>query len=131
MTHPAYAAYMAPPEWRPRQLTHDINPVEVLSSSAGLSRLIEMFTTDPMWKELKPCLPRRVGFDSYDPLQFALLFIVGFWLGYDCLEDLEKMRDDPVIRAMFGDVPCAKSFGNFLRDFDDELLEKLRALLRR
>ena len=64
MNHPAYAAFIEPLLWRPRFLTHDPQPLEVLSNSAGLSRLAEMFTTDPLWKEFKTCLPKRVDFDS-------------------------------------------------------------------
>jgi len=88
-----------------------------------------MFTTDPVWREVERCLPKRVSYSSYPPLHFALIIVAGFWLGYDCLDDLEKMREDPLLLAMFGEIPCAKSFGNFLRDFEDEHLLLFRQLL--
>lgn len=117
-----------PPPWRPNFLERDLS-LEVLTSAAGLSRFIEMFTIDPVWKELERCLPKREAYSSYPALHFALLIIAGFWLGYDCLDDLEKMRQDPLLVGMFGEIPCAKSFGNFLRDFEDGHLQLLRELL--
>jgi hypothetical protein len=111
-------------------LEHD-TALELLTGSAGLLRLIEMFTVDPLWRELEACLPKRVAYSSYPPLHFVAILLAGFWLGYDCLDDLEKMRQDPLLLGMFGEIPCAKSFGNFLRDCEDEQIQALRAFLTR
>jgi len=117
-------------DWSPRYLKHDWGH-EPMSSSAGLARVIELFTELPLYKQLKNCLPDRISNSSYHPLHFALVILSGFWLGYDCLDDHEKMKNDPVILAMFGEVPSARAIGDFLRDFEGPHLKDLRSLLAR
>lgn len=114
---------------RPNFLIHEPTNNN-LSSSAGIARCLEIFVNTPGAFELfKNCLPDRVSNYSHHPMQYALILLSGFWLGYDCLDDLERMQDDPIIVQLFGEIPCAKSFGNFLRDFSEDNLKMFISLL--
>jgi hypothetical protein len=117
-------------DWKPDLLIHEPTP-NFLSSSAGLARMLEIFVNTPgAFSEMRSCLPERVSNSSEHPVKYAMILLAGFWLGYDCLDDLEKMQSDPIILSLFGGkIPCAKSFGNFLRDFTKDNLIKFRSLL--
>jgi hypothetical protein len=115
--------------WRPELII--LEPTnQRLSSASGLPWLLELFMQSPWYDRLQQALPPRLSNSSYHPLHFALLLIGGFWMGYDCLDDLEKFADDPIIVNMFTEVPTAKSFGNFLRDFSESSIQTLRSLLK-
>jgi hypothetical protein len=59
----------------------------------------------------------------------AFVLLCGFWYGYDCLDDLEKFRADPMALAKLGKIPRAKTIGDYLRDFDDQNLKDLNQVL--
>lgn len=128
MTSTTVDLKVATKRWLPTFFVYE-DGSESLSSSAGIARVLEMFTTDPeLIPDLVRSLPDRAAYTSYPPLQMALMVMTGSWLGYDCLDDLEEMRTDPVLVAIFGEIPCAKTFGNFLRDFSPEKILELREL---
>jgi hypothetical protein len=116
-------------QWRPKFPLFDASETERMSNAAGVPTLLKLFMNSPEFDHLECCLPPRVSNSSYHPLHLALTLIVGFWLGYDCLEDLEQMQTDPILVQLFGEIPCAKSFGNFLRDFNEENNLSLREYL--
>lgn len=45
----------------------------------------------------------------------AAIIIAGFWLGYDCLDDLAKMGYDPVALSLFGVADSAFCSEEFIR----------------
>jgi hypothetical protein len=55
--------------------------------------------------------------------------MAGFWHGYDCLEDVEKLEDKPDLSHRLEGIPKARAFGDFLRDFEDENFERMNQLL--
>lgn len=116
------------PEWRPKLITLEAAP-ERLSRISGLAPVIELFIKDSLFMEFKKCLPQYVSNNSNHWIQYGLLFLVGFWIGYDCLDDFEELMGDPLIIEMFGEVPTPKSFGNFLRAFTPENIKVLRKFL--
>jgi hypothetical protein len=103
---------------------------ERLSGFAGMGNVIDLFCASPRYRELRDCLPERGSNYSYDTIQYALCILAGFWLGADCLEDLEKMGQDELLATKLGGkVPSARSIGSWLRDFDSELLSKAQSYL--
>jgi hypothetical protein len=114
--------------WRPKKII--IEPTnERLTASAGLGPLIDAFTQAPEFKAFKACLPKRVGNSSYSSEHLALILLSGFWYGHDCLDDLEEFADDPSVEDKLGGLATSKTIGNYLRDFDETHIEKLRAFL--
>jgi len=116
------------PQWQPKRPNLEAAP-ERLSSLSGIAPVIELFSKDSLFMEFKKCLPQYVSNNSNHWLQYGLLFLVGFWIGYDCLDDFEELMGDPLIIEMFGGVPTPKSFGNFLRAFTPENIKNLREFL--
>jgi hypothetical protein len=103
---------------------------ERLTGKAGLGSMIDLFTATSQYQALKGCLPDRSSNYSYDSIQYALCILMGFWLGADCLEDLEKLRGDEfLLKKLGGRIPTARSIGDWLRDFDDDLLERTQSFL--
>lgn len=103
---------------------------EKLTASAGLGTLVELFDQSGMAKAFKDCLPKRVSHRSQGSYKLALNMICGFLHGFDCLDDYDDYQGDDAIAALFGEgTPAARTLGDFLRDFDDEHLEKLNNFL--
>jgi len=102
---------------------------EDLTASAGLSPILDLFLDHPLFPELIAALPPRSSNASYATETFAMILIAGFLYGYDCLEDLEKFTDNPLIVERFGHVPTAKAFGDWLRSFEPEHIRKLQEFL--
>lgn len=114
--------------WRPRKLKIVFTD-EKLTPSAGLGPLIDAFVASPSFERLKTCVPYRSSNAAYDPMQFVLPLMAGFWYGYDCLEDMEKIEEKPDMAFLFEDVPGPRAFGDFLRDFAPKHLEALNHYL--
>ena len=102
---------------------------EDLTASAGLSPVLDLLLDHPLFPELVNALPQRISNASYSTETFALILIAGFLYGYDCLEDLEQFQTNPLITERFGIVPTAKAFGDWLRAFEPEHLDKLSEFL--
>jgi hypothetical protein len=102
---------------------------KTLTASAGLSPILDMFLEHPLFPELCAALPQRISNASYATETFAVVLIAGFLFGYDCLEDLEQFQNNPLITERFGLLPSAKAFGDWLRDFEPEHIEKLKCFL--
>jgi hypothetical protein len=64
-------------------------------------------------------------------MQFVLPLMAGFWHGYDCLEDMEKLEGKPDMNYRFEGIPSPRAFGDFLRDFQSKHHEALNSLLTR
>ncbi|MGZ6394417.1 MAG: transposase [Pseudobdellovibrionaceae bacterium] len=119
-------------EWKPKTIKFDWTPKENnLNQASGVCALVDLLAASPFYVELKKCLPERLSNNSYHPLHFATLLMAGFWMGYDCLDDLEEFAKNPAIVAQFGKIPLAKTFGDYLRDFSEENILALRTLLTR
>lgn len=90
-------------------------------SNAGLSTIIELFDQSPLSKEFAKCLPQRKSNNSHGSYRMALIMLTSLIHGDDCLDDIEEeFSENPSATAFFkGKVPVAKTFGDFLRDFDD------------
>jgi hypothetical protein len=103
---------------------------EELTATGGLGPILDLFLDNPFFGELCESLPRRVSNASYDTEAFALILLCGFFVGYDSLDDLEYFQSHPLIVQRFGVVPTAKAFGDWLRDFDAEDIQKLKTFVR-
>jgi hypothetical protein len=106
--------------WRPRKLKI-VYTDEKLTASSGLGPLVDAFVDSPQHDKLKACVPSRNGNAAYDSMQYVLPLMAGFWHGYDCLEDMEKLEHKPDMAYRFEGIPKPRAFGDFLRDFTSSL----------
>lgn len=116
--------------WRPKKVKV-VYTEEKLSAGSGLGPFIDAFVESPQYEGLKRCLPERSSNAAYDPMQFVLPLMGGFWHGYDCLEDLEKLEGKPDVAHRMEGLPSARAVGDFLRDFSADHHEKLNEFLVR
>lgn len=73
MTSTTVDLKVATKRWLPTFFVYE-DGSESLSSSAGIARVLEMFTTDPeLIPDLVRSLPDRAAYTSYPPLQMALM----------------------------------------------------------
>ena len=94
-----YAPKWEQESWSPKRLT--LEPAtERLSNLSGLAPVIDLFIKNPLFGEFQKCLPKYLSNSSYHALHFALLIIAGFWVGYDCLDDLEHFVDESYCPAI-------------------------------
>ena len=114
--------------WKPKAVKYESTD-EDLTAAAGLGTMMDLFTETPEYKALRECLPSRTSNASYDTSHLAFVLLCGFWYGYDCLDDLEKFRGDPMVLAKLGEIPRAKTIGDYLRDFDEENIRDLNQVL--
>lgn len=116
--------------WRPKTIIYEPTD-EKLSASAGLGPLIDAFMQSPEFAEFKACLPERIGNSSYSAEHLAMILLCGFWYGHECLDDLEEFEKDPSVEDKLGGLATSKTIGNYLRDFEEGHVEKLRQFLTR
>ena len=114
--------------WVPQAVKYESTD-EDLTAAAGLGTMIDLFAQTPEYKLLRACLPDRTSNASYDTSHLAFVLLCGFWYGYDCLDDLEKFRGDPMVIAKIAKVPRAKTIGDYLRDFDEQNIKDLNQVL--
>lgn len=101
-----------------------------LVSAGGLGTIIELFDQSPLSREFAKCLPERKSNNSQGSYRLALIMLSSLIHGDDCLDDIEDFADNPSSEAFFGGkVPVAKTFGDFLRDFDDAKIQELNQFL--
>ncbi len=116
--------------WKPKKIIYESSN-DKLTASAGLGPLIDAFMQSPEFAELNECLPERISNSSYSSSHLAMILLCGFWYGHDCLDDLEEFEKDPAVEDKLGGLATSKTIGNFLRDFTEEHIEKLRRFLAR
>jgi hypothetical protein len=116
-------------EFSPQFLSLEVTD-EQLTSAAGLGTLIELFDQTPLAKEFVECLPKRLSNKSQGSYALGLQLLASLVYGHDCLDDLEEFEDDPKLEKLFVEgVVAPRTMGDFLYDFEDEHIEKLRNFL--
>ena len=102
-----------------------------LVSQGGLGTVVELFDQSPLSKKFAACLPERKSNNSQGSYRLALILLSSLIHGDDCLDDIEEeFSDNPSAEAFFrGKIPVAKTFGDFLRDFDDTHIQNLNQFL--
>ena len=103
--------------WRPKKLKIVFTD-EKMTASSGLGPLVDAFADSKGYERLRSCVPSRNSNASYDPMQFVLALIGGFWHGYDCLDDVENLEGKPDMSHRMEGIPSARAIGDFLRAFD-------------
>jgi hypothetical protein len=116
-------------EYRPNEMDYEASD-EDLTATGGLGPILDLFLDSSVFSEFCQCLPKRVSNNSYDTESFALVLLAGFFVGFDCLDDLELFQYNPLIVQRFGLVPTPKAFGDWLRDFDEADVKRLKEFLR-
>ena len=103
---------------------------ERMTDAGGLGTIVEAFDESVLARKLEECLPSRTGNRTHGSYRLALTLISSFIYGHDCLDDLEWFRKDPYLKeSLDGKVSAPRTMGDFLRDFDDEHIEKLNLFL--
>jgi len=95
----------------------------------GLGTLLEIFDKS-FGEKFSECLPPRNSFNSKGNYRLGMIQVGSLLCGHDCLADLEEFRDSPMARELFqGPTPAPRTMGDYLRDFNEEHLSKLRKFL--
>lgn len=102
---------------------------EDLTASSGLGPMVDAFAESPQFEALKSCVPTRNSNASYDPMQFVLPLLAGFWHGYDCLEDVEKLETKGDMSHRLEGIPSPRSIGDYLRAFDESNFIKINEFM--
>lgn len=103
---------------------------QAIVQSAGLATLAEAFEVSPLKLVLEQALPERSSNRSLGSYRLALIQILSFAYGHDCLDDLDEFRADPHMSALLqGESVSPRTMGDFLRDFEDEHLDKMNRFL--
>lgn len=114
--------------WRPKKVKYEFTD-EKLTPSAGLGPLIDAFMQSPQYEALRKIVPGLKSNASYDPMQFNMILMSGFWYGYDCLEDLEKFGRHPNITAQLESLPSPRAIGDYLRIYEESHNDSLNNFL--
>jgi hypothetical protein len=103
-----------------------------LTAASGLGTILEIFDQSGFSAEFRACLPERISHRSAGSYFLALMVMAGHIHGVDSLSDLAEIKDDPYLSKLFeDDVAAARTVGDFLRDFEQEHIDKLNAFLNR
>ena len=105
--------------WRPKRLKYEYTK-EKLTASSGLGPLIDIFSGSEQYKALRKLVPALVSNASYDPMQYVLTLMSGFWYGFDCLVDHEKFEKHPNVLIQLEGLPKPRAIGDFLRLFEEK-----------
>lgn len=101
-----------------------------LTAAAGLGTILEIFDGLPISRQLAECLPERSSNRSLGSYRLALMQMASFIHGHDCLDDLDEFREDPYLQELMqGETAAARTMGDFLRDFEEEHIDRLRDFL--
>lgn len=100
---------------------------EKLVGASGLGTILELFDSSALSKEFARCLPDRKSHNSSGSYRLGLILLASLIHGDECLDDIEaEFGENPSAEAYFdGEIPVAKTFGDYLRDFDESHLEQL------
>jgi hypothetical protein len=103
-----------------------------LTAASGLGTILEIFDQSGCAEEFKGCLPERISHRSAGSYFLALMVMAGHIHGVDSLSDLSAIQDDPYLSKLFeDDVAAVRTIGDFLRDFEQEHVDKLNAFLNK
>lgn len=115
--------------WRPRYIKL-IPTKEKLTDATGLGTMVEAFDRSRLSHDFARCLPGRVSARSHGSYRLGLIQVSSFLYGHDTLDDLEEFKDDPALEAiMRGETVAPRTMGDFLRDFEEEHIEKFNGYL--
>ncbi len=118
-------------DFTPKYLPYEITNRK-LTSIAGLATLIEAFDRSVLKMPFSEALPNRKSPRSQGSYRLGLIQLASFMRGHDCLADLEEFRKDPMLyEVLKGDSVSPRTMGDFLRDFEDEHLDKFNKFLNR
>ncbi len=116
-------------QWRPQSLKL-VATQDKLTASAGLGTIVEVFDQTWFGQAFARCLPERTSHRSLGSYRLGLTLIASLIHGHECLDDLDRFRNDPHLSALFkGETAAARTHGDFLRDFEQEHIEKLNQFL--
>jgi hypothetical protein len=88
-----------------------------LSSLGGLLLFKELLASSRLDERVGEALPRQrivSGASGFNKFRALLL---GFLSGAECLEDMDKLRTDPMFREVNGTLVGSTSYGDYLRKF--------------
>ena len=104
---------------------------ERLVGNAGLGTIINLFDKSSLSQEFARCLPKRESNNSRGSYRTALIMLASLIHGDDCLDDIdEEFSGNASVEEYFrGEIPRSRTFGNYLRDFDESHLAKLQKFL--
>lgn len=116
-------------DFTPKVLRLDTTKTK-LTSASGLGTLIEAFDVSPLSEEFKKTLPERTSYRSQGSYRLGLIQIASFVRGHDCIDDLIEFRhDETLFEIMRGDTVVPRTMGDFLRDYEDDHLNKTNQFL--
>jgi hypothetical protein len=119
-------------KFEPPKIDYDVTR-ERLTGKSGVGNIIDLFTESAQYPKFRELLPERTSNSAYDSVQYGLCLLAGFWLGADCLEDVEKYKKDSLLVEKLGGargrIPTARAIGSWLRDFDESKLLGLSGFL--
>ena len=96
-----------------------------LSSHGGLfiaDKVSNLFSVN---QKLDRCLPQLKIAKANSFEKFKRL-VSGLIVGADCLDDMNTLSHDPVVNGL-SDVFTARTYGNFLRQFDQSNLHNVQS----
>lgn len=100
------------------------------TSLGGLVIFEELINKLELRKKIFDFLPGRKGRCKQRNFHKFRQMMLGFVAGADCLEDMNKLSDDPGFRALCGkDFYVAGTYGNMLRKFEPWQIRRLNETL--
>jgi hypothetical protein len=100
-----------------------------LSARGGLVLWREALDQLALEKKLASSLPTykiATAASSYEKFEAIVL---GLAAGGDCLDEMDRLATDPGFDAVTGELVTARSYGDYLRMFDPQLLKNLKYVL--
>ena len=100
-----------------------------LSARGGLVLWREVLDQLGLEKKLTMALPTyriATAATSYEKFEAMVLGLAG---GGDCLDEMDRLAGDPAFEAVTGELVTARTYGDFLRLFDGQLLKNLQYAL--
>ena len=97
-----------------------------LSARGGLVLWRETLDHLDLERKLKAALPTykiATAASSYEKFEAMVLGLAG---GGDCLDEMDRLALDPAFDAVTGELVTARTYGDYLRAFDPQLLKNLQ-----
>lgn len=95
----------------------------VHTAFAGASLLVETYRQAGIGEQAERVLPPKRSPKGLTPGQLVECLVVGSALGMECLEDIERLRQDPGLSAMLGyQPPAPETARQWLDRFHEEAL---------
>lgn len=98
---------------------------KVLSSNGGMILFDKMIEKLALQKHISENLPTKKinsGLSSYEKFRQILM---GFLAGAECLDDLDVLKTDKLVRSLHSQMFAANSLGDYLRSFSEEHIKLL------